>query len=526
MSTQRDALIAAIREAPDDDDLRRVCADWFEDQGDAASVARAEFIRIQLRRDSLPPADPEHSALQARELRLAKQWARVWCPQHYARKVTFRRGFVERVHIHLKHWLHHRREMLTLEPVRDICLTGFRGGRGDLPDLVRRVAACEEWQWIEALQIHHQGPHKEPPAEVLTLLESPHLARLKTLHIPALAVDAEGRRRFERLSLLEQIEDLWLPHLDEWLIQGGSWFAEGAPPAWRNVRKLYLTGSSAETVRRLVAMPFWPRLTALSGAFRHGRGADIVDLTAHLPPGLLALTLWGGAMGSAEPAFVERLRALPLRSLSLNGQTLSAPALGRLLDGTGRLDLEELTLENMVLREAHLAALAQAPAVARLHALNCPPDPENRLFGLANLAGLTELSLTVESEPEHAQFAALAAARHWEHLRRLTLGLYKVPTEAIIDLLAAPHLRSLVVLDIKAQSGREGPGVDLTLPLAQALLRLPHLAVVDLEVRARDAQAHRMLVEGVPWVRVQCHDDDIAAYRANRAPELLPPVEV
>jgi uncharacterized protein (TIGR02996 family) len=181
MSTQREQLIAAIRETPEDDDVRRVCADWFEDQGDEASVARAEFIRVQLQRASLPLSDPQHSELQARELRLVKRWGRVWCPQHFFRKVTFRRGFVERVHLHLKHFLHHRRQMLALEPVREIRLTGWGGGRRDLPNLVHRVAGCEEWAEIEALQIHHQGPHNEPGGELLTLLESPHLTGLRTL---------------------------------------------------------------------------------------------------------------------------------------------------------------------------------------------------------------------------------------------------------------------------------------------------------------------------------------------------------
>jgi uncharacterized protein (TIGR02996 family) len=74
MSSERAALIAAIREAPDDDELRLVCADWFEEQGDEASVARAEFIRTQIERANLPPEDVRHSELQARELRLLKRY--------------------------------------------------------------------------------------------------------------------------------------------------------------------------------------------------------------------------------------------------------------------------------------------------------------------------------------------------------------------------------------------------------------------------------------------------------------------
>ena len=79
MSTARPAVIAAIREAPDDDAPRLVCADWFEEQGDEASVARAEFIRTQIERARLPADDPRQSELQARELRLLRRHAADWC---------------------------------------------------------------------------------------------------------------------------------------------------------------------------------------------------------------------------------------------------------------------------------------------------------------------------------------------------------------------------------------------------------------------------------------------------------------
>jgi uncharacterized protein (TIGR02996 family) len=38
LSSQRAALVAAIRETPDDDAPRLVCADWFEEQGGEAHL--------------------------------------------------------------------------------------------------------------------------------------------------------------------------------------------------------------------------------------------------------------------------------------------------------------------------------------------------------------------------------------------------------------------------------------------------------------------------------------------------------
>src|SRR5262245_7741055 len=206
---ERAVLIAAIREAPDDDAPRLVFADWLEERGDEASGARAEFIRVQLQRANLPIEDERHSELQARELRLLKRWAGVWCGSHFGfKKVRFRRGFIEFVHLHLTHWLHHRRQLLALEPVRDVRLTGW--GRAS-EDLVRRVAACEEWRGIETLRAHNQGPYQAPRGKVVTLLSSPHLTRLRALHVPSVVCAGEVRRRFERLEVLRRVREVSFP---------------------------------------------------------------------------------------------------------------------------------------------------------------------------------------------------------------------------------------------------------------------------------------------------------------------------
>lgn len=126
MTADRAALVAGILANPDDDTPRLVAADWFEENGDAA---RGEFIRVQVNRARLPPTDPQQPELAARELRLLKEHAARWIGAHFAfKKCRFRRGFIEYVHLHLTHFLHHRRELLALEPVRDISLTGVDAG--------------------------------------------------------------------------------------------------------------------------------------------------------------------------------------------------------------------------------------------------------------------------------------------------------------------------------------------------------------------------------------------------------------
>ena len=44
----RDSFLQAIREAPEDNNLRLVFADWLQEHGDEHDRARAEFIRLQI----------------------------------------------------------------------------------------------------------------------------------------------------------------------------------------------------------------------------------------------------------------------------------------------------------------------------------------------------------------------------------------------------------------------------------------------------------------------------------------------
>jgi uncharacterized protein (TIGR02996 family) len=72
------ALLAAIWEHPHEDTPRLVYADWLQETGDAANVARAEFIRVQCRLAQLDAWDEAACALQEREKQLWKKWGVRW----------------------------------------------------------------------------------------------------------------------------------------------------------------------------------------------------------------------------------------------------------------------------------------------------------------------------------------------------------------------------------------------------------------------------------------------------------------
>lgn len=121
------AFIQAIIEAPDDDGLRLIYADWLEEQGRGD---RAEFIRIQIelwKRYSSDArfVDAEGKRLVDRGLKLlevaaVKDWA------HFPGYVCFwqwKRGFVECVTCEGSDWPKCAGLLLSQHPIQEVTLT-------------------------------------------------------------------------------------------------------------------------------------------------------------------------------------------------------------------------------------------------------------------------------------------------------------------------------------------------------------------------------------------------------------------
>jgi uncharacterized protein (TIGR02996 family) len=62
--TDGNALLAVIIANPDDDTPRLVYADWLQENG---QPERTEFIRLQIERERLTPADPRFAVITRRE---------------------------------------------------------------------------------------------------------------------------------------------------------------------------------------------------------------------------------------------------------------------------------------------------------------------------------------------------------------------------------------------------------------------------------------------------------------------------
>jgi uncharacterized protein (TIGR02996 family) len=526
MSTERAALIQAILRAPDDDQPRLVCADWFEEQGGEADVARAEFIRSQVLRARLPEGDPRRRELFAREMRLLRRHRAAWQGSHFAfRKSRFRRGFVERVHLHLQTFQHHRRQMFALEPVRDISLTGFWRAR---PELVRRVAACAEWRHVQTLRIHCQGPHHWPLGTMLDLLESPHLAGLRRVRCPAANFDADCRRRFERLFARGGVADVQVPLLEPWPDNPGEWLSDPGPsPAGtgEGLRALRLPEHlDLNTLRRFAGAPYWDRLTALDAAVFNAEGLAL--LRERLPAGLRRLNVQvsGRYEEMRADTLFERLAVVPLEVLQVDGPAIGPEALGLLLGGTGSCTLRQLRLSGGRCGMRQAAAIADSPGSRHLRSLAVNLDGPSgeaivrRFAESAHLNGLVSLVMQTTGDGS-GSLRALASAGRWHSLRSLVVACDGFGPEALQTFLGSPAARGLNYLGLGAFRER----VEIAPDVAEAITRLPHLAVLCLQVHSLPQRAREILTTSasVAWPHLIVE----TGLPGEESGPLLPPVD-
>lgn len=510
MSAERAALVAAIGANPDDDTPRLVCADWFQEQGGEANTARAEFIRTQVERARLPQTDPRQSELEARELRLLRAHGATWAGTHFAfKKSRFRRGFVEYVHLHLKHFLHHRRQLLRLEPVQDVSLTGWVRSP---THLYERVGACAEWDRVRTLRMLPQGEHHSPGNEALRVLESPHLARLRGLHLTNSTLDAESRRLFQRAPALGSVEALTLPALDHYR-QVGDWFSDGVPAgAMANVRSLALPYYfDPDTLRRLAAMSFWPRLRSLSVSLTRNPAAVLELLRTALPAELRSLKLTDSGGGpafltGADAAFA-RIAETPIERFVLNGARPPAAALRPVFAESSKCRVRELRYGGGFIFE-HARMLAEAPKFELLERLTLSNDTfDDRaaevLFAPDRLRSLRHLSLYAR----HLTDTGLKVLTKCEHLAPRSLQLFaaNVTGRALARFLDAPVCRNLVWLTFSGTAGYGAQPLKLTATLARKLVALPHLAALHLAAREID-----------PKCRAVIRNSDTVAWRCVR----------
>ncbi len=190
MTTEEQALLAAVLAQPDDDLTRLIYADYLEELGDEHQVARAEFIRLQCALASPDERDhPQRAAWQIREKVLHHQYGLRWLAPMKERGQPlftprshgqFRRGFVEVLWMPAGWFVSKARKIVSSCPARELRLTHVT--TTDLEQLVQ----CQQLRGFHTLDVSDRLLGNE---STMLILHSPYLEQLRVLRLRACNLD-------------------------------------------------------------------------------------------------------------------------------------------------------------------------------------------------------------------------------------------------------------------------------------------------------------------------------------------------
>jgi uncharacterized protein (TIGR02996 family) len=253
MSGEREAFLAAIATAPDDDTPRLVFADWLDEQGTEDDRARAALIRAQCQAELLPTGSKERKKLEAEARAILKKHSRKWTQELRAAKfgtgLKFRRGFLDEISMSPTRFVQDGAKLFALAPTL-------------------RTA---------------KFPYAQ--SEVTPLTKSPYLARLASVDLTLMCtcgmcpIDVELRNLFKS----EYAANLRCLNISRDRIDEGMARALAKSPVLTKLRTLDLSDNplGIEGLRALLKSPHIARLTALTLA-RTGlqnAGAELLAAT-------------------------------------------------------------------------------------------------------------------------------------------------------------------------------------------------------------------------------------------------------
>ncbi len=122
--SDRDALLAAIIENPEENTPRLMFADWLQENGGAA---QGEFIRLQVEAVQAEPFSPQAREHEAAAQKLLDRHVNVWT-DHISEHVNgqrFARGFVEHVDVNAATFARDAAKLFAAEPIRSVLVERF-----------------------------------------------------------------------------------------------------------------------------------------------------------------------------------------------------------------------------------------------------------------------------------------------------------------------------------------------------------------------------------------------------------------
>jgi uncharacterized protein (TIGR02996 family) len=482
--SSRESFLAEIIANPEDDAPRLVFADWLEDNGDPN---RAEFIRLQIRLDSMPEYDPDRFDLEERALDLLAEHREKWLVglPAWARKepLTFRRGFVGEVKLPPGRFHSSGDKLVGATPLLRLTLEGLNDkaaelaqvgafaqlselevemGKSDVPRLspfishlppgrlrqfglnggpsrygsIKELSRWPGLSGLKSLKVHHI---RCSDAEVAVLFSLKHLRDLQRLELHLTGTVPSAAASVRHLS---QLKHLTLGYNEA----DPAGIKQLVASDWRQLESLDLDSHKLNTEDfRSLAGSRWfsglrslrvygsidpcPVLVTTPVTLRHlwlsSNALSTADLCrSGLAEGLHSLTLWTSEVSLRDLSDSSRLRQLRQLTVSSHKKPPSDVDLCSLIDSPGLPALTQLRIDCQLDR-----------------------DGAEQLARLASLSRLKSLSLW-DCRLGNAGMRALAASRHLSGLKRFHIT-DKSDTSCLPALLEAPWLESLRELRVK-----------------------------------------------------------------------------
>lgn len=362
-----ESFVESIRAEPFHNGLRLICADWLEDQGDAA---RAEFIRVQIELSRALAGDPRVPGLRQRERDLlaanGDAWVAPLCevlglrPAHFRREehAKFRGGFLETLSLSAQAFVEQGAALLRLAPLRSLRL--WEAG-----DAAAELARCPHLAWIEHLEFCDYFRAPLDAAGMRELAASPHLGRLDCLML--------YRNNLGDAGVAALAAAPWLAGL-RMLTLGNNGLSASAVEALvaagqlERLATLHLGGNDLgdPAMALLAGCASLRRLTTLSLTnCRIGVGG-VEALCAATFRGLLSLDIDRNPFGPTGAAAVARLSQLNrLIALNLSNCGLGDEGVYALLGWELPASLKTLALRHNGITDQGAAALAAWPPLAQ-----------------------------------------------------------------------------------------------------------------------------------------------------------------
>jgi uncharacterized protein (TIGR02996 family) len=204
--TLEEAFLKSIREEPTEDAHRLIYADWLEEQGDADSLARAEFIRLQCQLWQ-QPVEKRNRPFRLREKQLWEEHRDKWLttvPEPLRTPaLVFHRGFLEEVNLPLVRFLEHADDLFAHNPLHRLTLRDPLASRD-----VSTFVACPHLARLTALSLERVS--LTSPTLLKTLLTTPYLDRLTRLNLSWTGLTSAGVAILVTTPLLGHLKELLL----------------------------------------------------------------------------------------------------------------------------------------------------------------------------------------------------------------------------------------------------------------------------------------------------------------------------